>query len=156
MLHEDPRWHSKGELEHPELLDLLKRWQEWARMESIPLRSRFDPVDFPRLLPWMILGEILADAPQFDARMRYVGSEIVHYFKSENLTGKLVSDLPPIFARRWSDVGKSVVTACSPQIFEGRPFMVDKAFVLFEMLTVPLSKSGHAVDFIIVAMAISR
>ena len=88
MKHEDPRWRSAAAVERPELLELLKKWQDWAREESIPLRPRFDPIDFPRLLPLMVLVDVLSEAPGFHARMRYIGSEFVHYFDSGNLTGK--------------------------------------------------------------------
>ena len=155
MQYEDPRWHSAAAVERPELLELLKKWQDWARVESIPLRPQFDPIDFPRLLPWMVLAEVLPEASGFDARMRYIGSEFVHYFDSGNLTGKRLSDLDPIFARRWSEVGEKVVAARTPQFFHGAPFMVDKAFVQFEMLALPLSKAGQAVDFLILAMAMN-
>ena len=153
MLHEDPRWHSKARLEQAELLGLLEQWQGWARLEPVPLRKRFDPVDFPKLLPWIILAEVLNDRPQFDARFRYLGTEIVHNFKSANLTGTRVSDLAPIFARRWAEVGEKVVAARAPQFLHGAPFMVDKAFLKLEMLALPLSKKGETVDFVVLAMA---
>jgi hypothetical protein len=153
VLHEDPRWHDKATLERPELLGLLKQWQGWACLEPLPLRKRFDPVDFPKLLPWIVLAEILHDRPQFDARFRYLGTEIVHNFKSANLTGTRVSDLEPIFARRWSEVGEKVVAVRAPQFFHGAPFLVDKAFLKLEMLALPLSKTGEKVDFVVLAMA---
>lgn len=153
MLDEDPRWHSKTVLHQPELCDLLERWRGWAQSGMLPLRAQFDPMEFPRVLPWMVLAEVLAAPPGFDARMRYIGSEIVHYFDSRNLTGARVSDLEPIYARRWSDVCEKVITARAPLFFEGRPFMVDKAFVLFEMLALPLSKGGQTVDFVVLALA---
>jgi len=153
MLHEDPRWRTKAALERPELLDLLRQWQGWAQTEAIPLRPRFDPVDFPKLLPWIILSEVLDGGVSFDAKFRYLGSEIVHNFKSANLTGTRISDLEPVFARRWSDVGERVVAARAPQFFSGAPFMVDKPFLKLEMLALPLSKDGAAVDFVVVAMA---
>jgi hypothetical protein len=146
VLYEDPHWHRKAELGDHELHALLNRWRGWAQPESIPLRTRFDPVDSPRLLPWIIF-EVLSAPPAFDARVRYIGSEIVHYFNGQNCTGMRVSELEPVFARRWSDVGGEVVTARGPIFFEGRPFMVDKAFALFEMLALPFSKSGETVDF---------
>lgn len=151
---EDPRWHSKAALERPELANLLGAWRRWAAAESIPLRPQFDPVDFPRLLPWMVLAEVLSDAP-FDACIRYLGSEIVHYFNSGNLTGKRLSELDPVFVKRWSEVGEKVVAARAPQFFRGAPFMVDKSFAQFEMLALPLSKTGQAVDFVILAMAVN-
>jgi hypothetical protein len=153
VLHEDPRWHNKAALERPELLDLLKQWEGWARSEAIPLRPRFDPVDFPKLLPWMILAEVLVGRPAFDAKFRYMGSEIVHHFKSAHLTGTRISDLEPIFARRWSDVGEKVAAARAPQFFSGAPFMVEKPFLKLEMLALPLSRKGAGVDFVLLAMA---
>ena len=155
MAHEDPRWHSVAAVERPELLELLRKWHDWARVGSIPLRPQFDPIDFPRLLPLMVLAEVLREAPGFDARMRYIGSEFVHYFDSGNLTGKRLSDLDPVFVRRWSEVGEKVLAARTPQFFYGAPFLVDKSFARFEMLALPLSKAGQAVDFVVLAMAMN-
>src|SRR5688572_27821383 len=102
----------------------------------------------------MVLAEVLPEAPGFDARMRYIGSEFVHYFDSGNLTGRRLSDLEPTFTSRWSEVGEKVVAARAPQFFHGAPFMVNRPFVKFEMLALPLSKAGQAVDFVVVAMAV--
>jgi hypothetical protein len=155
VVDEDPRWHSKAALVRPELINLLGKWHGWAAVESIPLRTQFDPIDFPRLLPWMVLTEVLVDSPRFDARIRYIGSEFGHYFNSENLTGTRLGDQEPTFVSRWSEVGEKVVAARAPQFFHGAPFMVDKAFAHFEMLALPLSKTGQAVDFVIVAIALT-
>ena len=155
-MHEDPHWHRKIELADRGLHNLLNQWQNWAQSEPIPLRIRFDPVDFPRLLPWIILCEVLSAPPAFDARVRYMGSEIVQNFNGQNCTGMRVSELEPVFARRWTDVGDKVVTARGAVFFEGRPFMVDKAFALFEMLALPLSKAGESIDFLVLALARSE
>lgn len=90
VLPEDPRWHSKAALDRPELIGLLQQWHSWTGGGTIPLRSQFDPVDFPRLLPWMVLAEVLVEGPAFDARMRFIGSEFVQYFNSEKMTKSLL------------------------------------------------------------------
>jgi hypothetical protein len=156
VLHDEARWNSKTELASPLLLQLLERWRDWAKTDSLPMRARFDPIDFPRLLPWVILAEILPEAPRFDARLRYLGSEIVHFFQSENLTGTLVSDLPTPYDQRWSDVGERAMAARGPLFLEGKPYQVDLSFVPFEILVLPLSKTGGSVDFLILALAISH
>lgn len=143
MIGENPRWQGKATLDQDELRDLAATWRDWATAAPLPLRERFDPVDFPRLLPWVVLMEILPEAPEFDARIRYVGSEFVHYFNSEHITGKALSDLGPIYHDRWANVGKQVADARAPLYFQGSPFMVGKAHVDFEMLVLPLSKTGE-------------
>jgi hypothetical protein len=153
VIQENPRWHGKTTLDRAELRDLVATWRDWATATPLPLRERFDPVDFPKLLPWIVLMEILPEAPEFDARIRYVGTEIVHYFNSEHITGKALSDLGPIYWDRWADVGRQVSDVRAPLYFHGSPFMVGKAHVDFEMLVLPLSKSGEAVDFLIMALS---
>jgi hypothetical protein len=153
VIQENPRWHGKTTLEQGELRDLTATWCDWAKIEPLPLRERFDPIDFPKLLPWIVLMEILPEAPELDARIRYVGTEIVHYFNSDHITGKTLSDLGPIYWDRWADVGRQVVEARAPRYFQGAPFLVGKAHVDFEMLVLPLSKSGETVDFLIMALS---
>ena len=101
----------------------------------------------------MVLVEVLVEGTAFDARMRFIGSEFVQYFNSEKITGTLLSALDPVFLRRWSEVGERVLAARAPLFFHGAPFMVDKAFIRIEMLALPLSKAGEAVDFILLATA---
>ena len=153
-MQEESQWHSKAALEQPALIDLHRRWQDWAKAEAIPLRAQFDPVDFPRLLPWLVLAEFIAGAPTLDATLRYIGSEIVHYFDSQNLTGTRLSDLEPVFVARWTKVGEAVIEARAPQFFAGTPYLVDRSYLKLEMLALPLSREGHSVDFI--ALAIGR
>ncbi|HWA49664.1 MAG TPA: PAS domain-containing protein [Dongiaceae bacterium] len=140
-------------MDRAELRDLAATWRGWAKGRALPLRDRFDPVDFPKLLPWIVLMEILPEAPELDARIRYVGSEIVHYFSSANITGTTLSDLGPIYWDRWADVGRQVRQARGPLCFQGAPFLVGKAHVNFEMLVLPLSKTGEGVDFLILALS---
>jgi hypothetical protein len=153
VIQENPRWQGKTTLDQPELRDLVVTWRDWAKAAPLPLREHFDPVDFPKLLPWIVLMEILPEAPELDARIRYVGTEIVHYFNSDHITGKALSDLGEIYWKRWADVGKQVADARAPLYFQGSPFLVGKAHVDFEMLVLPLSKSGETVDFLIMALS---
>jgi hypothetical protein len=153
VIQENPRWHGKAALERDALRDLTVIWQGWAKAGPLPLRDRFDPVDFPKLLPWLVLMEILPEVQELDARIRYVGSEIVHYFNSDHITGKTLSDLGPIYWDRWADVGRQVVEARAPRYFQGAPFLVGKSHVDFEMAVLPLSKRGKTVDFLILALS---
>jgi hypothetical protein len=171
MLHEDPHWHDKPELEQAALKDFLDSWQSWLDgLHAIPLRQSFDPIDFPRLLPWLILFEVLpvnssggdpapqgsslAEGPAIDLGIRYIGSEIEHYFDSRNVTGRKMSEFGPTFLRRWTEVGAKVIAGRGPRFFHGAPFQVKKSFVAMEMLALPLSKKGRAVDFLLLALAV--
>ena len=151
MVYEDPQWHTKPAPEDANIEAFLDRWKEWAQAESVPLRSRFDPIDFPRVLPWMVLAEVLSVIP-FDARLRYLGSEVVHYLDSAGLTGKRLSDLGRVFQDRWSAVGNLVLSTRRPCFFDGAPFMVDRSFMRLELAALPLSKDGSEVDFIMLLM----
>jgi hypothetical protein len=151
-LEAESRWHSKDALEQPALIDLHRRWQEWGSTEAIPLRPQFDPVDFPKVLPWLVLAEFIAGGPALDATIRYIGSEIVHYFDSQHLTGMRLSDLDPVFVARWSQVGEQVIAARAPQFFAGTPYMVGREYLRLEMLALPLSRDGRSVDYIVLAI----
>ncbi len=160
MLQEDPDWHDKAALEQPALQPLLTAWQGWRDdADKVPLRARFDPTEFPRLLPWLVLFEILpveeaAGTTPMDLGIRYIGSEIEHYFDSRNTTGKRMSAFGPLFLRRWSAIGAKVVEARAPRFFDGAPFQVRKSFVGMEMLALPLSRDGAGVDFLLLGLAL--
>jgi len=153
VIQDNPRWHGTDALQQPALRDFAETWRDWAKEEPLPRRAHFDPVDFPRLLPWVVLMEVLPEAAEFDARIRYVGSEIVHYFNSEHITGMTLSDLGPVYWDRWADVGTRVAAARAPQYFRGAPFLVDRDFVDFELLALPLSKAGATFDFLLLALS---
>ncbi len=160
MLQEDPDWHDKPALEQPALQPLLAAWQVWrGSADKVPLRSRFDPAEFPRLLPWLVLFEILpageaAGMAPMDLGIRYIGSEVEHYFDSRNTTGKRMSAFGPLFLRRWSAIGAKVVETRAARFFDGAPFQVRKSFVGMEMLALPLSKDGAGVDFLLLGLTL--
>lgn len=155
MLHEDPHWHDTSEPKLETLRALAAAWRNWSAQEgAIPLRERFDPVDFPRLLPWVMLFEVVPGPPEMDLAIRYIGSEIEHYFDSRNVTGRRISEFGPIFLRRWAEVGNKVIAARAPRFFHGAPFQVSKSFVPMEMVALPLSKAGAGVDFLLLALAV--
>jgi hypothetical protein len=76
----------------------------------------------------------------------------VHYFDSQNLTGKRLSDLDPVFVARWTEVGERVISARAPQFFAGAPYLVDRSWLRLEMLALPFSRDGQSVDFIVLAI----
>ncbi|HNB27488.1 MAG TPA: hypothetical protein PLR41_11045 [Alphaproteobacteria bacterium] len=160
MLQEDPDWHDKPALEQLALRPLLAAWQGWRNdAGEVPLRARFDPAEFPRLLPWLVLFEILpageaAGSPPMDLGIRYIGSEVEHYFDSRNTTGKRMSAFGPLFLRRWSAIGAKVAETRAPRFFDGAPFQVRKSFVNMEMLALPLSRDGAGVDFLLLGLAL--
>lgn len=67
--------------------DLLKGDRE------APLRADFDPMMIPRLLPFVVLFEVIEDGSDF--RYAVIGGHVRQYF-FQNWTGRLITSLPHI------------------------------------------------------------
>lgn len=149
-------WQKQPELKDPGLTTLDEAWQDWARMDGLPLRERFDPMAFPKLLQWMMLGEIVKlpnETRPYDVLGRYLGTEIEHYFSAANFTRRHLSEVGTVYAERWFSVVDQVIVARAPICFHGAPYQTGFDFVRVEMLVVPLTRDGAGVDFILFAMA---
>jgi hypothetical protein len=129
-------------------------WNRIRGNRRIPLRQDFDPTDIPRVLPSIIMLEVVR--PELDFRYRLMGTRWVDHF-GRNDTGRLMSDLehqrPP--SKVWSAAEK--VTR------EAMPLAPDLPYVgkLFgnreiEVLMSPLSREGDMVDFLLVTVDFNR
>lgn len=156
MADEKTRWRPKSGVESPHLRALLAAWQNWARADGMPRRTRFDPFEFPPLLPLMILAEII-DQPNpargYDVMYRYIGSEFSTFFDAGKVTRARLSEIGPPFDERWFAVADSVISAAAPGFFEGAPYGTAYEHVSLEMLALPLARPAGATGFILCALA---
>lgn len=138
------------------LQNLQKRWSSWRMNGEIPLRVSFDPIDFPRQISMMQLGEIVPEPNAlrpYDVVLRYLGTGWVDLFNAGQLTNTRVSELGPVYGERWFNVHDQVVAARQPLTIGGSPYGIDKEFLDFEILGLPLSKTGRDVDYVLLALA---
>lgn len=74
------------------LRSLFDYWQSKMRGRQMPDRADIDPIEIPKLLPNIVLIDILPDRPDC-FRYRLVGTEIVRVFGRE-MTGRTTDDIP--------------------------------------------------------------
>ena len=154
---EDPTFHPTTVLCDAGLMTLRDTWKSWQVGQLIPPRSAFDPIAFPRQLPLMKLTEVLREPNQirsYDVVIRYMGTGWTELFNAAHLTNTKISDLGPIYGERWFSFYDRVIAARAPVTVRGAPFGVDKEFLGFEMLGLPLSKTGDSVDYVLGVIAL--
>lgn len=149
-------WRPRSGIASPHLGALLGAWRNWAGEDVIPQRSRFDPFEFPAILPLMILGEV-TDQPNharpYDLMFRYIGSQFSTFFDAGKVTRARLSEIGPPFEERWFAVADAVMAAAAPCCFEGAPYGTTYEHVLLEMLALPLARPSGEIGFIIAAFA---
>ena len=141
-LMEDPSLEIADARSGGPLHELLDAWLAWPKQGRLPPRAAFDPVDFPRLLPWIGLIEFDGHPNRhrrYDALYRYVGSTRAELFKTTRMTGRYVSSL--LDPERWFGVYDALIARRAPLVVRGRPYRVGKAFLRFEMLMLPLCRN---------------
>lgn len=130
--------------------DACDYWASIRHGRQVPLRRDLDPTEIPRLLPSVILIEVLRPGPDF--RYRLIGTRWVEHF-GRDYTGTLMSELehqrPP--SSVWKAV-QAVVDSRMPMAprlpYAGRLFR-DRNI---EVLISPLSRTGEEVDFLFVTV----
>lgn len=158
---DDPAlWNPLQAVRAPTLHKLLDAWQEWARADGgLPRRSRFDPFEFPPLLPLMVLAEIIAEPNPvrlYDVLYRYIGSDFSTFFDSARVTRARLSQIGAPFDERWFAISDTVIAARGPCFFTGSPFGTSYSHVPLEMLALPLARDEGDRDdtgFVLCALA---
>lgn len=121
--------------------------QEWWRdnaHDGIPDRANFQPGDFTRLLPYLLISDV-EHAP-FRIRYRLVGTRVVEA-TGLDITGRYLDELDPVNEEEpWADdyalayeTRKPVVGTTTVRTKSGLRFVYE--FGIF-----PVSKGGNAVE----------
>lgn len=74
------------------LRSLFDYWQSKLRNRRLPDRTDIDPIEIPKLLPNIVLLDVLPDRPDC-FRYRLVGTHVVREFGRE-MTGRTTDDIP--------------------------------------------------------------
>ena len=122
--------------------DLLAHWQAWSKAGGMPHRDRFDPVDFPRLLPDLSLIGIDRHANayrDYDVLFRSIGTRLGQHFSMTGFTRRHLSDLGAPFAPRWFTVYDRLRHTAQPLTVSGVPYLMNKTYLRFEILLLPLT-----------------
>ena len=126
------------------LIDLLRRWQSWPQVGGLPGRDCFDPTDMPHLLPQIILLEYDTNPNpyrDYDGLHRYIGTRVGEDFNMARRTRTHMSSGGQAFAERWFPVHDQLRQTRQPLAVQGIPYLVDKVYLRFEILYLPLARS---------------
>lgn len=153
----DLPWRTKSEIASPALRALELTWRSWSVKGGLPLRSRFDPLDFASEMPWMLFAEFVPAAPgmtaiPYDLLIRYVGREFAYYFSARQ-ERRLLSELEQPYLDRWFAVYDSARRALAPCYFEGQPIDTGHDYLTLEILVLPFDRIPGEIGFVLCTFA---
>jgi PAS domain len=134
------------------LQDALTYWESKRAGQKMPARRDFDPVlEIPKLVPWVVLVDVLRDP--LDFRFRLIGTGIVDRSLRNN-TGRLFSEMPQFGPGNhlWGHRA-TVVETCAP--LRSEPPYVGRARGVRRVADIhlPLSEDGTVVNMIFTVVA---
>src|SRR5688572_6831139 len=127
-----------------EMIRALHRWWMSKCRADIPDRSEFDPADFKRLLPYILITDI-EHAP-FRVRYRVVGTRVVEA-TGFNITGRYLDELMPTEPEApWLDLYEQCCKGRGPVVGASTCTTTSGALFTHEFGLFPLRKDGTSVD----------
>lgn len=134
-------------LEVPEHRELFAYWRSKARPGRLPARKDIDPIDIPKLLPWLSLVEVdwSGEAPRF--RFRVVGTSVAERF-GRDATGLWFEDAyddPKIYEAQMA-IFTQVATTRQPSLTRPVPPIPDREFITCRRLIVPMTGDDDRVS----------
>ena len=118
------------------------------RLAGMPGRQDIDPLDFPRLLPWVNLVEVhhRPHGPEF--RHRLVGTEIVT-MRNRDGTGRWFHDLyDPDKLKRIQTTLSGILRSGTPTLLQESLSDVGKPHWTLSSLVLPLASNRRQVDML--------
>lgn len=137
--------------EHGELRDFFAYWQSKRTEEGLPLRADIDPVDIPKLLPNVLLIDVIGQ-PAYDFLYRLLGTAIVDV-DGVDYKGSLLSDMVPsteAFHHIWQhhlDAAAGIVELRLDSMRWVRDSSRDH--IDYVILLLPLRRNGEVVETLI-------
>lgn len=125
--------------------DLVQYWISIHPRTHLPGREHFDPLDIPKLLPYLVLSDVLPDPRRY--RVRVMGTEVVKSFETD-FTGQFFMDAIPDFHLAPGYNHRLEVEATGlPRYSAGRSEQQYREdFVSWERVHLPLATDGKTVD----------
>jgi hypothetical protein len=142
MVRFDPRLYtSPDEVKSQRIRWARDYWQSKRTDGQLPLRSQIDPIEMPRLLPYLMLIEVI------DGRIRYrlVGTQVVAN-AGYDFTGRHLDELK--FANRDFYLGcyGAMLRTCTPTFGMDNWVYPDGRSGIAEFAMLPLSIDGQSVS----------
>ncbi|HMM13687.1 MAG TPA: PAS domain-containing protein [Parvibaculum sp.] len=144
--------HYHDAPEHPRVAELVDYWNAKRGTRPMPDRADIVPGEIPRLLPNIVICEVLRGGEDF--RMRIFGTKLVE-LTGEERTGKSLSDFgahaivptrPEIVQDRWLEVIRRSYQQVKPVFVSGAMTSSDRPYLAWHAVSCPLTAGGTAVS----------
>jgi hypothetical protein len=139
----------------PEIISkAMAYWERIRAAHAMPRRSELDPVDIPRLLPFVMLIDVLGEP--LDFKFRLIGTEIDAII-SDDYLGRRFSAIPHMTSgnKVWAEY-ETVVRRRQPLTAAVDYVGADGYVRGIRHCLMPLSADRETVDMIFVAVEIER
>jgi len=129
----------------PELKQLLSLWHEKRAGRPVPDRADFSPFVLKPYLPRILIYEIVGSAPDRRFRIRLYGT-LVSQYSGRDPTGRFVDEV--MDATAYAEFHRALTwlaDEAKPLRATGSYHFIDRSFVHFESITMPLTVGGSQV-----------
>lgn len=140
-------------LNSPRLREAYIYWDAKRQNKLMPSRADIDPVEIPRLLPYVILIDVVREP--LDFRYRLMGTQAC-ILMHRDFTGQMFSKIPGNGKESalWQAC-EAVVSSKAPMYWQ-IPYLGPERFRHYEDVSLPLSKDGVNVTMIFAVISFER
>lgn len=147
----DSRFRLDPELrfDRPELRHLLALWEEKRGDRALPDRTDFSPFILKPYLPRVLIYQVVGEPPARRFRFRLYGTLVTQY-SGRNPTGRYVDE--SMSSEAYADFDRALSWVCDearPLRATGTYYFVDRSFVHFESISMPITVAGEMVEQVI-------
>jgi hypothetical protein len=134
---------------HPRFQELATYLAAKAPNGKLPGRQHVDPIEIPRLLPYLSLVDVVRDARRLRYRFRLVGTDVVAKTATD-VTGKWVEEaFPAEAAAAIIRAYDGVVATRTPHHWANVMAVPGREHIHFERIVFPLAGDGETIDMLI-------
>ena len=141
--------------DHPRLKALEDYWWSVKPAHGLPGRQHIDPLEIPKLLPWLYLIDVMPSGATTTGRSRHCfrvrlfGTGLVEMFQRD-VTGRWLDGLyPEPHCSQMAAAYEQVIDARRPLRAAFTMPVEGREFVRFSRVACPLAADGERIDMLI-------
>ena len=140
------------EFSYPEQQQLYDYWDSKRGGRFAPSRGDIDPIDFPHLLPNLCIYKIHRNPLRYEVTL--MGTRVVEIW-GVDYTGKFVEDvlLGPVYDQV-TEQFRHIVNNKEPTLHDLDANWLDKDYIKYSRLMLPLSENGINVDRLLLSVVL--